>query len=213
MSTQKTSSDSYVVPALHSGEIHRTELTVKKSRFITSTARCTGVDACKEFISRITAEFSDARHNCFAYNGGKPNSSGFAGCSDDGEPHGTAGQPMLNVLLHCGTGEICCVVTRYFGGILLGTGGLVKAYQDSIKLNLDSLKVQTKIDMVSFEVELEHSLGGIFNKLCTECAAVIGDTDYGATLNVKLDVPKYKEEYFLGRLKSLCSGAPKVRRI
>lgn len=213
MSTEKPTTDSYLVPALKTDEIHRTELTVKKSRFITSTSRCAGVDACKSFIAKITAEFSDARHNCFAYNGGKPNSSGFAGCSDDGEPHGTAGQPMLNVLLHCGTGEICCVVTRYFGGILLGTGGLVKAYQDSIKLNLESLKVLQKVETVSFKVVLQHSLFGIFNKLCAECGVVVSDAVYGAALEVKIEVPKDSEDFFLGRLRSICSGDPNIHRI
>ena len=91
---------------------------IKKSRFITSVARTKSVDEAKQFIDSICKEFSDARHNCFAYNADKPNSSGYAGCSDDGEPHGTAGQPMLNVLLHSGVGQITVVVTRYFGGIL-----------------------------------------------------------------------------------------------
>ena len=94
------SNDTYLVPDLKKGEIHRTELTIKKSRFITSIARTHGVDEAKAFIDKVTNEFMDARHNCFAFNADKPGTSGYAGCSDDGEPHGTAGQPMLNVILH-----------------------------------------------------------------------------------------------------------------
>src|SRR5574344_77969 len=150
------SSDTYLVPDLAKDEIHRTELVIKKSRFIASAARTHGVDEAKAFIDKITKEFSDARHNCFAYNADKPATSGYAGCSDDGEPHGTAGQPMLTVVLHSDVGELTVVVTRYFGGILLGTGGLVKAYQDSVKQGIDTLEIEDMVITKDYSLTIDH---------------------------------------------------------
>lgn len=124
---------SYNVPDLAPGEIHREEEVIRRSRFIVSMARVQGPDQAKAFIERIRVEHPDATHNCWAFQAGPAGSTAFAGCSDDGEPKGTAGRPMLTVLLHCGVGEIAAVVTRYFGGTLLGTGGLVHAYQGMVK--------------------------------------------------------------------------------
>lgn len=145
----------YKVPALNAGEIFRNELVIKKSRFITSVGHTAGSEASEAFLAKIRQEFSDARHNCYAFNAGKGNETAFVGCSDDGEPKGTAGRPMLNVLVHSGIGEITVVVTRYFGGILLGTGGLVRAYQDSIKEALTQLPVKDaeNLEELSFTVE------------------------------------------------------------
>ena len=106
-----------------------------------------GAEASEAFLEKIRREFSDARHNCYAFNAGRGGETAFAGCSDDGEPKGTAGRPMLNVLVHSQIGEITVVVTRYFGGILLGTGGLVRAYQDSVKEALAKLPLKIKEDL------------------------------------------------------------------
>jgi len=98
----------------------RVEEEIKRSRFITSLAPAPTVEAARALIAAVSAEFADANHNCWAYVVGPPGSTGQIGMSDDGEPHGTAGRPMLNVLLHSGIGDIVAVVTRYFGGTLLG---------------------------------------------------------------------------------------------
>ena len=91
------------------------------------------MEAARAFVEQIRTKHADATHNCWAFVTGAPGHSGQVGFSDDGEPHGTAGRPMLQVLLHCGVGEITMVVTRWFGGVKLGTGGLVRAYQDSVR--------------------------------------------------------------------------------
>ena len=92
----------------------------KRSRFIASVGHTPDVEEAKAFIEQIKAEFEDARHNCWAYCAGAAGSTDRIGASDDGEPHGTAGRPMLTAVTHSGIGEVTVVVTRYFGGILLG---------------------------------------------------------------------------------------------
>ena len=104
----------------------------------------------------MNVEFPDATHNCWAYVAGPPASTGRVGMSDAGEPHGTAGRPMLTVLLHSGVGEIAAVVTRYYGGIKLGTGGLVKAYGGAVLAALEALPRVERIDYVDAAL----SIGG-----------------------------------------------------
>lgn len=206
-------SDTYLVPDLKKGEIHRTELVVKKSRFITSIARTKGVDEAKAFIAKVTEEFSDARHNCFAYNADKPGTSGYAGCSDDGEPHGTAGQPMLNVVLHCDVGEITAVVTRYFGGILLGTGGLVKAYQDSVKTCLDSLNTTNMVLMDCYEIVIDHSMVTLVQRLIKSLNIQILNQEYTDKVKYTLDVPLDSAEQLKAQVTQLSSGRAEIKKL
>jgi len=110
----------------------RTEIEIKKSRFIASLSPVFSVEEARAFITRIRKEFSDASHNVPAFIIGSGNSV-TAHCNDDGEPSGTAGRPMLAVLQGSGLGDVVVVVTRYFGGTKLGTGGLVRAYGDAVK--------------------------------------------------------------------------------
>ena len=119
---------------------HRLSGTLKKSKFITTLAHAASPEEARQIIAGLKTEFSDANHNCWAYVAGPPGDTAQCGMSDDGEPHGTAGKPMLNVLVHCDVGEIVAVVTRYFGGIKLGKGGLVRAYSGAVQDALDSLK-------------------------------------------------------------------------
>ncbi len=118
----------YPIPAAET----RTEIRVSNSRFIASAAPAFSVEEARDFISRMKAEFKDASHNVPAYVIGY-GPAVTAHCSDDGEPSGTAGRPMLAVLQGSGLGDIVVVVTRYFGGTKLGTGGLVRAYGDAVK--------------------------------------------------------------------------------
>ena len=136
-------SASYQVPDLQHGAFHRAEETVRRSRFIVTMARVSSPEEAKAFIERIREEHAGATHNCWAYNAGAPGDTAQVGASDDGEPKGTAGRPMLAALLHSDVGEVAAVVTRYFGGILLGTGGLVRAYQGAVKLGLETCAVSS----------------------------------------------------------------------
>jgi len=125
----------YPVPAAE----HRTRDEISRSRFVTTLAPVATVDEAHAFVARLRAEFPDATHNCWAFVVGPPASTGRIGMSDDGEPHGTAGRPMLTALLHSGVGDVAAVVTRYYGGTKLGTGGLVRAYGGCVARALETL--------------------------------------------------------------------------
>ncbi len=138
--------------------VYRTEQTIKGSLFLCSMGHAQDVDTARAFVEQIKQEFPDATHNCWAFAVGPPKDTARVGFSDDGEPHGTAGRPMLTVLHHSGVGELVCVVTRYFGGVKLGTGGLVRAYQGAVAENLRSLPTKERITpaYVHFVVEYTH---------------------------------------------------------
>lgn len=198
---------SYNIPDLRPGEVFRVEQTIKRSRFIASVGHTPGVEEAKAFIEQIKAEFEDARHNCWAYCAGAAGSTDRIGASDDGEPHGTAGRPMLTAVTHGGIGEVTVVVTRYFGGILLGTGGLVKAYQSSVKMALEGVptRVRTKTKRIKFSVE--HRF---VNQVLRKIEAVNGrilekNFDMGADFDV--EIPEDLAETFAKELEELTRGA------
>lgn len=129
---------------------------IKKSRFITYLRHTEGLEQAKAFWSEIKALHPNARHHCWAAVAGTPNDSQQYGFSDDGEPSGTAGKPMLNYLLGSGIGEISAVVVRYYGGILLGTGGLVRAYGNGVQQALQQLPTIRKVLRKSYRLQLSY---------------------------------------------------------
>jgi uncharacterized YigZ family protein len=142
----------YPVPAA----THRTEEEIKRSRFITTIGRAAQREEAAELVARVSGEFADATHHCWAYVAGPPGSTDRIGMSDAGEPHGTAGRPMLNALLHAGLGEIVAVVTRYYGGTKLGTGGLVRAYAGCVQHALLTLPVTERVDFVPLTLVVDY---------------------------------------------------------
>ena len=132
----------------------RAEIEEKKSVFIGSIAPVSDETAARDFIDRIKKEFYDARHNVFAYilEGGM-----ITRFTDDGEPKGSAGIPILNVLKMSGVDGVCLVVTRYFGGILLGTGGLARAYSAAAKAALDSAGITVMSEYAICEISCSYS--------------------------------------------------------
>lgn len=130
----------YLIPA----EPAQFEEEIKKSVFITYLAHTPSIEAAKAFVDQIKAKHADARHNCWGFVAGRPEDSMQWGFSDDGEPSGTAGKPILAQLSGSGVGEITAVVTRYSGGIKLGTGGLVKAYGGGVNKRSSCFKLLRK---------------------------------------------------------------------
>lgn len=205
--------DAYLVPDLAPGEIHRVEDVIRRSRFIATFARVTTPDEAKAFLETVRTEHAHATHNCWAFVAGEPGSTAQVGASDDGEPKGTAGRPMLTALLHSGVGEVAVVVTRYFGGILLGTGGLVRAYQGSVKLGLESLPTVRKEEGARYLVSLDPSFTGWFEHAAGEAGVRILSSDFRWDASFEVSVPIAKEAEFLRSVVDITSGEAIVEKL
>lgn len=189
------------------------EQVIDRSRFICTVERVQSVEEAQTFIKAMNAEFADATHNCWAYVVGAPGSTDRIGMSDDGEPHGTAGRPMLTVLQHCGVGEIAAVVTRYYGGTKLGTGGLVKAYGGAVQEALASLPTIERIDAVTAAFEVGYAQIGAVQQLLPTVGAELLSQEFGEQAHFAVTLPRSE----LGRLAEmvghLTRGAQSVRVI
>ncbi len=176
------------------------EYEVKRSRFLAEVRPITSMDQMKEFIKEKRELHPKANHNCWALIGGAPNDSNSYGFSDDGEPNGCAGKPMFTVLQYSGAGQIGLVVTRYFGGIKLGTGGVVKAYTEAAKAGLESANLiafsPTKRVKITMPYDQEPHLRYLF-----EQASLEAEFEYGATVVVTLQLRDDAQEYVLQLLR------------
>lgn len=205
--------DRYNVPNLSASKIHRAEETIHRSRFIVTMARVSSPEEAKAFIESVRQEHSQATHNCWAYVAGEPGSTAQVGASDDGEPKGTAGRPMLTVLLHCGVGEIAAVVTRYFGGILLGTGGLVRAYQGLVKLGLETLPITERVPCDRIKFTLEHSFVNIALREFENHQASILEKEFAMDATFTLSVPQSKSQSLIDVLTQKTSGGLLIEKL
>ena len=197
----------YAIPA----RIHRVEETIQRSRFITTGAHAPDAEAAHAFVARVREEFPDATHNCWAFVAGPPGSTTHIGMSDDGEPHGTAGKPMLTTLLHGGVGEIVAVCTRYYGGVKLGTGGLGRAYAGGVKLLLASLPTEERVDRVAVEVVVGYADVDGLQRLLAEEDVVVEAEEYGADVRYRCAAPASDLERFTRRVADLTRGEGSVR--
>lgn len=195
-------SSRYPIPA---GQ-HRVEEEIDRSRFITTVAYTPTVEAARAFIEQVRAEFADATHNCWAYLVGPPGSTGQVGYSDDGEPHGTAGKPMFTVLQHSGVGDISAVVTRYFGGILLGKGGLVRAYSGGAKLALETLPLAQHTPTVDLLVVIDYASVTPVQRLLPEFEVEVQGEEYGVDVTYHLRLPEEHALALQQRLVELTNG-------
>jgi uncharacterized YigZ family protein len=196
----------YPVPA----KDHRVEERIKQSRFITTMARAETADAAHAFIDRIREEFGDATHNCWAFVAGPPGSTGDVGMSDDGEPHGTAGRPMLEALLHAEVGEVVAVVTRYYGGVKLGKGGLQRAYSGGVQKALASLPLMERVHRATVWVTLEYAERDPMVRAAERMDAVLLDEEYGADVRLKLAVPSQQLSEFRNVVADVTGGKGRI---
>ncbi len=199
-------SKSYAVPAA----LHMVELKVKRSRFFCRIQHTPSQQSAKAFITRIKQQFPDATHNCWAYQAGPPGDSRVIGCSDDGEPHGTAGKPMLNILLHASIGELTAVVTRYFGGIKLGTGGLSRAYAEAVKLALESLELTEKICYQPYYLLTQYGHWPQIEMLLKQFKAENIKPQYSDTITTTFELDEQHFEIFRQKFNNLTSGQGKL---
>jgi len=188
----------YYIPTQNS----ETEFVEKRSRFIGHVKRVETEEEARAFVESMKKKYYDARHNCWCYR----LHEGPERYSDDGEPQGTAGQPMLNVFQREAVENVVCVVTRYFGGILLGAGGLVRAYTQSAKDALDAAGISVVRRWVEEEVVCPY---GHFERVKLEIAAadgVEGEHEYAADVTVKALLPEGAVEGFSARMVELSAG-------
>jgi uncharacterized YigZ family protein len=183
-------STGYMIPA----GPHRVEQLVERSRFIATIAQVSTPEEARSFIDAIRAEYPDASHNCWAYIAGPAGSSAYSGMSDAGEPHGTAGRPMLDVLLHSGVGEVAAVVTRYFGGVKLGKGGLVRAYGGAVQHALATLPTVLRVPRVELTITVGYSDIDAARRTLEESGAELLDERYGETVHYIAAVPVAQAE-------------------
>jgi uncharacterized YigZ family protein len=169
----------------------QTEQEVKNSRFITTIGRAQNRDAAAVFIDSIRKTHANANHNCWAFIAGNPNNTIDLGSNDDGEPQGTAGKPMLTVLQHKNIGQVAAVVTRYFGGIKLGTGGLVRAYSGSISQAIEKLPLKPFFEIKKARILLTYPDESCVRRLLEKSNITISDLDYSENINMIIEVPDF----------------------
>lgn len=188
-----------------------TQTTVeKKSRFITFISGVSSKEEALEHLSVIATREVGANHNCSAYIIGNPSSPKAIHCSDDGEPSGTAGKPLLNILLHENIGNVVVVVTRYFGGIKLGSGGLVRAYSNGLKLALNDIELQDFVAKKKIHISFHYQFEGVIRRACEDYGIIILDTRYEAEPCFYLDVEEGVLESFVAELQEITSGRVQI---
>jgi uncharacterized protein, YigZ family len=179
------------------------EFTERKSRFIGHISPVADENAAQEFIQAIKGEFADATHNVWAYT---VRGGAVARCSDDGEPQGTAGMPVLDVLRKQGLDDCAVVVTRYFGGILLGAGGLVRAYQTAVSAAVEAAGVAEWVPFVLFSLNASYSDYQKLEYELPKLGAVIENVEFGAEVTLKLVVEQSLYGFTSERTIALTNG-------
>lgn len=180
----------------------QSEFVEKKSRFLGKVWPISTEAEAREKIEAVKKQYHDARHNCWCY----LLRDGTVRYSDDGEPQGTAGQPMLEVFVREGITDVVCVVTRYFGGILLGTGGLARAYSKGAKDALVAAGVSVERLWDRILVACGYSLFERIRLETEKAGGVVEDTDFGADVTLTVLLPETETETYLGRLVELSNG-------
>ena len=182
----------------------REEYVINKSRFIGHACPCQTEEQALAFLKRIREEYRDATHNCYAYVIGE--NAGIMRYSDDGEPGGTAGLPIIEVMKARGVVNCAVVVTRYFGGILLGAGGLVRAYAQGSKTALDAAGVVVMEKSARYMVEVDYSTWQRLEYFLRSAPVIIEHTEFGASVVCTLTVRVKDEENLLAEITRVTDG-------
>ena len=179
------------------------EYIVKHSRFIGYAKPVKTEKEAIDYINEISKKHWDAKHNVYAYS---IRENGVKRYSDDGEPQGTAGMPVLNVILQEDVTDCVVVVTRYFGGILLGGGGLVRAYTHSAKIGIDAAEIITLSKWTVCEIQCEYTFYGKLETFIRDFGGVIENSDFGENVTLNFRIKKGFEESFDKKLQDLSNG-------
>lgn len=184
----------------------RHEIVIQRSRFIASLGHTPSEHTARQFITSVREEFPDATHNCSAFVVKPPDRNEIGHSNDDGEPSGTAGMPMLEVLRRTNMVNVTAVVTRYFGGTLLGAGGLVRAYSSAVSAGLDSAKVVELATWQRWQVRLPHAHAGRFQAQLHQHGAMVEDVNYLEVVALTYLCPARTSQALADLLAELTSG-------
>jgi uncharacterized YigZ family protein len=182
------------------------EVEAKKSRFIAYLERIESKDDAMALLERIRAEHPTAIHHCWAFIVGDPDGSNVMGMSDDREPHGTAGKPMLSVLAHKRIGDVAVIVVRYWGGTKLGTGGLVRAYSGAVQAAVDDAELEEKIETARLAFAVQFAVEPAVRRMLAEMDIPVTDVRYSENVSFYLTVPADTKESLSARLSDLARG-------
>ena len=191
---------SYYVP-VDAGE---TEFTEKRSRFLGHVRRVETEAEARAFLDEMRKKYYDARHNCWCY---VLHEGGVVRYGDDGEPQGTAGQPMLNVFERERVVDVLCIVTRYFGGILLGAGGLCRAYTKAAKDALDAAGISKMQPWLRQQITVPYALFERAKLLIAAQDGAVEDAQYGADILITYRIPEGADERLRTALREASSGS------
>ena len=195
----------YPIPASES----EVEVHVKNSRFIGTARAAATVDEARAFIASVRERFSDASHHCYAFAAGY-GATVIHGMSDDGEPWGTAGKPMLAVVQGCGLGDVVVVATRYFGGTKLGTGGLVKAYTETAQAAIAAVDRVDKVELVGVTVTLAYDAYQVCKREIEALGAVVEAEDFNTQVQIELRLDANRYAVLRATLIEMTSGRVQV---
>ena len=184
------------------------EIVEKKSRFIATVRPVETEEEAVAFINEMKKKYWDAKHNCSAFVIGERQE--FNRCSDDGEPAQTAGRPMLDVLLREGITNVAVVVTRYFGGVLLGTGGLVRAYQEATKAGLNASKIIVKQKRKRLAVQTDYTGLGKLQYLFASENITLEETEYTENVTIHAVIPEDSTESIIKKITEATNGTSKT---
>jgi len=186
------------------------EIVEKKSRFIATMIPVTSEEEARDFIASMKKKYYDARHNCSAYTIGENHE--ITKSSDDGEPSGTAGRPMLDVLIHSDIHNLCVVVTRYFGGVLLGTGGLVRAYTDATKAALENASVKEELNGITLSIDTDYNGYGKINYYLESEKIPVVDSAFTDKVTITVFVKENEADTVMAKIIELTNATASVTK-
>jgi uncharacterized YigZ family protein len=190
----------------------QTELEIKRSKFLTFVGSANSKQTAGDFIQKLREQHPKANHVCWAYIAGSPKST-TRSMSDDGEPSGTAGMPMLKVIEHSGLGDIVVAVVRYFGGTKLGTGGLQRAYSDAVSQALLDLPTQVKVHRVSISLIYDYTYEGSISRLLARYDIDDLTMNYDQSISAVLHVAQSQLEDLKAELINITGGQVNVQKL
>ncbi len=186
---------------------NRIEQIIKKSRFICYLQYCESPSHANELVTILSKKHPDAHHICWAYVCGVPGNYSDYGFNDDGEPSGTAGKPMFNVLQHNPVSDICAVVIRYFGGVKLGTAGLIRAYSSSVSRALQTSVLEVVIQKENVELTLPYSLEDRIRHVLNGQRGEIKKVNYSEQVKLICEIPKSEKLHLISLIEDIGKGS------